>query len=336
MKKTAASMVCICAALASSVVLTTEVNSANCSFEAATLSSVTAQSSISISSGMKFISVDNPTPFITGMRIRVMTGDSLATTKFVEGHVGAIRDCVIGMYVDYANGRGSLKNARFSITGVKGLRGPAGARGSTGMLGPMGLTGPAGPTGPMGLTGAIGPQGVQGIQGPAGTQGISGINGTDGFVPSFGSFYDTTTQTMTTVNTPKAMTLNETTNGVNGVTSSGVSVVNQSQITVTQTGVYNIQFSAQLAKTDGGNDTMDIWLRVNNVDVPWTNTEVTISSTQRLVASWNFMISIDSGQFFQLMYSSSDINTRILAEPEKTGPNRPGIPSVIVTIQQVQ
>ena len=342
MKKTAVSMVCICAALASSVVLTTEVNSANCSFETAALSSITAQSSISISSGMKFISVDNPTPFITGMRLRAMTGDSLATSKFVEGQVGAIRDCVIGMYVDYAQGQGALKNARFSTTGVRGLRGLTGDRGNQGPRGVAGVTGPmgvAGPVGPIGPQGVQGVQGIQGVQGSAGTNGTNGINGNDGangFIPSFGSFYDTTTQRVTFANTPKAMTLNEITNGVNGVALSGVSVVNQSQITVTQTGVYNIQFSAQLAKTDQGNDTMDIWLRVNNVDVPWTNTEVTISSTQRLVASWNFMISMNSGQYFELMYSSADINSQILAVPAQTGPVRPGIPSVIVTIQQVQ
>lgn len=256
-----------------------------------------------------------------------MTGNSLSTSKFVEGQVGAIRDCVIGMYVDYAYGRGSLRNAQFSIAGVKGLRGPTGVRGDQGFQGAQGI---------QGIQGLQGSQGVQGLQGPTGTQGMSGTNGIDGFIPSFGTFYDTTTQALTTVNTPKAMTLNETINGVNGVVSSGVSVVNQSQITVTRSGVYNIQFSAQLAKTDGGNDTMEIWLRVNNVDVPWTNTEVTISSTQRLVAAWNFMIHMDSDQYFQLMYSSSDINTKILAIPEKTGPTRPGIPSVIVTVQQVQ
>lgn len=339
MKKTAVALLSICTTFSCSAILTGNAHSVTCSFDTTALASVTAQSSISISLGMKFIAVDNPTPFISGMRLRAMTGDSLATTKFVEGHVGAIRDCVIGMYVDYANGRGSLKNARFSITGVKGLRGPAGVRGDqglrgiTGLAGPMGAIGPAGPSGPQGVQGV---QGIQGVQGPAGTPGTNGTNGIDGLIPSFGSFYDTTTQSTDSINTPKAMTFNQVTSGVNGVTASNVSIESGSRITVARSGTYNIQFSAQLAKTDQGNDTMDIWLRVNGVDVPWSDTEVTISSTQRLVASWNFMIDLTAGQYAQLMYTSADINSQILAVPAQTAPVRPGIPSVIITVQQVQ
>lgn len=275
---------------------------------------------------MKYVTVDNPTPFITGMRIRAMTGSGLSTTKYAEGLVGAVRDCVVGIYIDTSSGNGSLKNARFSTAGIVGRRGASGARGARGLQGP---------TGPQGVQGAQGIQGITGVQGVIGTQGIPGTNGTDGFIPAFGSFYDTTTQAIDSASTPKAMTFNQITPRVNGVVADGVSVSSLSHVTVATTGTYNIQFSAQLAKTDGGNDTMDIWLRVDNIDVPWSNTEVTISSTQRLVASWNFMIFLEAGHYFELMYSSADINTRILAESALTGPVRPGIPSVILTVQQV-
>jgi hypothetical protein len=303
------------------------VQSATCSFDSTPLTAVTAISTISLSNGMKYVTVDNPTPFITGMRIRAMTGSGLSTTKFAEGLVGAIRDCVVGIYIDASQGKGSLKNARFSTTGIVGLRGTTGTRGPRGF---QGLTGPQGLQGPQGV------QGVQGFQGISGLQGIPGRNGSDGFIPSFGSFYDTTTQAIDIVNTPQAITFNQTAPGVNGVVADGVSVSSDSRISVSRTGTYNIQFSAQLAKTDGGNDTMDIWLRVNNVDVAWTNTEVTISSTQRLVAAWNFMIALEAGNYFELMYSSADIRTEILAKPAQTGPTRPGIPSVILTVQQVR
>lgn len=316
--------------LSGSFFLSSSANSANCSFETTTLGAVTATSSIPLSKGMKYIAVDNPTPFITGMRIRALTGNSLASTKFAEGQIGAIRDCVIGLNVDNVRGTGALKNARFSVAGIVGSRGATGPKGSQGL---QGLQGPQGPQGPQGFQGLQGIQGLQGVQGP---QGVAGANGTNGFVPFFGSFYDTTTQVLNAINTPKAMTFNEITSGVNGVIANGVSVVANSRVTVATDGVYNIQFSAQLSKTDPGNDTMDIWLRVDGADVPWTNTEVTISTTQRLVAAWNFMISMNAGQYFELMYSSSDINTRIIAELPQTGPIRPGIPSVIVTVTQVQ
>jgi hypothetical protein len=261
---------------------------------------------------MKFIDVDNPRPFITGMRIRAMTGTNTRSTAYVEGLVGRISECTIALLVDVHRGEGSLKSARFSVAGITGLRG------STGPLGPQGLTG------------------ATGLPGANGSNGVDGRNGVDGFIPHFGSFYDTTTQTITSINTPKEMTFNQVTPGVNGVTADGVSVISASRVTVSSTGTYNVQFSAQLAKTDAGNDTMDIWLRIDGVDVPWSNTEITIPSSQRQVAAWNFVFDLSAGQYFELMYSSADINSRILAAPAQTNPTRPGIPSVILTVTQVR
>jgi hypothetical protein len=131
------------------------------------------------------------------------------------------------------------------------------------------------------------------------------------------------------------MTFNQVSPGVNGVIANGVSIVSGSRVTVATSGTYNIQFSAQLAKTDAGNDTMDIWLRIDGSDADWTNTEVTITASQRAVAAWNFMIDLNAGQYVELMYSSADINTQILAAAPQTGPVRPGIPSVILTVQRV-
>lgn len=301
--------------------------SATCEYSTVSLSDVTATSHISISSGMKYISVDNPTPFISGMRVRAMTGTSVSSARYVEGLVGSVIDCRVGLLVDVNVGIGSLRNARFSVAGVIG---PRGATGATGTRGPRGYTGATGIVGP------TGPQGIMGTAGTSGPQGIPGVNGTNGLVPKYGSFYDTTTQTVDAINTPKAMTFNEITPGVNGVSANGVSIVSNSQVTVSTTGVYNIQFSAQLAKTDQGNDTMDIWLRIDESDVSWSDTEITIPSSQRQVAAWNFVVELSAGQHFQLMYSSADINSRILAVPPQTGPIRPGIPSVILTVTQMQ
>lgn len=115
----------------------------------------------------------------------------------------------------------------------------------------------------------------------------------------------------------------------------GVSVVGGSQVYVEKTGVYNIQFSAQVAKADAGIDTMDIWLSVDGTAVPWSNTSITIDTAKRYVAAWNFMAELTAGQYFQLMYSTADIQMSLLAVPPQTGPTRPGIPSVILTVTQV-
>lgn len=72
------------------------------------------------------------------------------------------------------------------------------------------------------------------------------------------------------------MTFNEVTDGLNGVIANGVSVVSGSRITLANAGIYNIQFSAQIDKSDAGNDDIDIWLAKNGANVSWTNTSQTL------------------------------------------------------------
>jgi hypothetical protein len=114
-----------------------------------------------------------------------------------------------------------------------------------------------------------------------------------------------------------------------------ITVVAGSKITVTNTGIYNIQFSAQLDKTDSGTDDVDIWLRIDGVDVPWSNTRVTMTNNNtKLVAAWNWMMPMNAGQYAQLMWSSADTSMRLFAQLAQTGPTRPAIPSLIVTVQR--
>ena len=274
--------------------------------------------------GLKFFPVSNQSPFVTGMRIRVVVGRNTQTTRFVEGRVGSISNCNIALLVDRTSGTGTMLNARFAVAGEIGAQGPAGAAGITGA------------TGPSGAQGIQGPQGIQGIPGANGFNGANGQNGINGLVPAYGSFRDTTTQQIDSVNTPKAMTFNQITPGVNGVSASGVSVEFGSHIVVARTGTYNIQFSAQLTKTDSGNDIMDIWLRRNGSDVPLSNSEITITASLRQVATSNYIIDLAAGDYVQLMYSSADIATRILAIAPQTNPVRPAGPSIAVAITQVQ
>jgi Collagen triple helix repeat (20 copies) len=299
-------------------------SSATCLRTATPLTAAIATGPIPISMGLKFFPVSNQSPFVTGMRIRVVVGRNTKTTRFVEGRVGSISNCNIALLVDRISGTGTMLNARFAVAGEIGAQGPAGTAGITGA------------TGPSGAQGIQGPQGIQGIPGTNGFNGANGQNGINGLVPAYGSFRDTTTQQIDAVNTPKAMTFNQITPGVNGVSASGVSVEFGSHIVVARTGTYNIQFSAQLTKTDSGNDIMDIWLRQNGSDVPLSNSEITITASLRQVATSNYIIDLAAGDYVQLMYSSADIATRILAIAPQTNPVRPAGPSIAVAITQVQ
>ena len=150
---------------------------------------------------------------------------------------------------------------------------------------------------------------------------------------SYGSFYDTTTQLNPVANIPRSMSLN-TTDITNGVSVSGSSSPFNTYLKIENAGVYNIQFSAQLIKTDSGTDYVDIWLRRNGVDLLDSATNVTlIGNNDRQVAAWNWFATAGAGDYYQIMWASADTNTQLLAE-SATGVH-PGIPSVIVTANRI-
>lgn len=145
--------------------------------------------------------------------------------------------------------------------------------------------------------------------------------------PDYGSFYDDATQTLTAINTPTAMKFMHTAEAHN------VSIVDNTKIKVAYGGVYNIQFSAQLDKTDSGEDHVDIWLRKNGTDVPWSDTRMTLPKNDaKLVAAWNFVITLADNDYTELIWMSDDIAMRLYAEPAQVSPPHPGIPSVILTV----
>lgn len=148
--------------------------------------------------------------------------------------------------------------------------------------------------------------------------------------PDYGSFFDTEIQTNPVINTPMAMKLRNTAEAHN------VSIVDNTKIKVAYGGVYNLQFSAQLDKTDSGEDHVDIWFRKNGSDVVWSDTRMTLPKNDaKLVAAWNFVLTMADNDYVEIMWLSDDINMRLYAETAHTSPAHPGIPSVIATITRV-
>jgi hypothetical protein len=149
------------------------------------------------------------------------------------------------------------------------------------------------------------------------------------FNNSYGNFYDTSIQTNPTASTPNKMLFDST------AFSNYVNVTN-GDVTVDYDGLYNIQFSAQLDKTDGGADDIDIWLRYNGVDVDWSNTRIELKGNNaKQVAAWNFYQPMTASSYFNIMWSSADTDVRIYSEGTQQNPTRPAIPSVILTVDKI-
>ena len=143
----------------------------------------------------------------------------------------------------------------------------------------------------------------------------------------YGSFYDTTTQTAAVANTAYPMTFN-TTDLSNGVRLRSPST---SEVEVDSEGVYDIQFSAQLDNTSGGNHQAYIWLRVNGVDVANSASEVRLKGNDgELVAAWNWFYQFKARDYFQIMWSAVD--TAVQLKAVAAAAPVPAIPSVILTV----
>jgi hypothetical protein len=155
------------------------------------------------------------------------------------------------------------------------------------------------------------------------------------FAPNdYGSFFDNTTQTVAS-GSIAAMRYNNTVNSNNvSIELDGSS--NATEITFTNAGVYNIQFSAQIYRASGGSEKkVSIWLRVNGVDVPNSATHVTLKATANYaVASWNFFQEVTNGQYAQIMWSQDD-TISLLAEVADVVLPHPAVPSVILTVNRV-
>ena len=146
-----------------------------------------------------------------------------------------------------------------------------------------------------------------------------------------GTFYDTSTQTVVT-GASASITLNT------PVINDGITVVSNSRLTVTKTGTYNLQFSAQVQTTVGGSPDVHIWLRKNGSNVIYSNTGISIQNqNQKYVAAWNFVETLNAGEYLELVwYVNGGASAQLVAEPAGPANGGVGIPSVIVTMTQIK
>lgn len=146
-----------------------------------------------------------------------------------------------------------------------------------------------------------------------------------------GSFHSEVTQYALSANTALVMsaaTVNY---------AEGVSIDSLGRITVASGGTYNLQFSSVFEKIQGGSiEYVSVWVRKNNNNVPWSNTDISMANNNELiVASWNFLLELNGGDYVELMWSSTSSQMEMVAIPTQSNPTRPGTPSVIITLTQV-
>ena len=110
-----------------------------------------------------------------------------------------------------------------------------------------------------------------------------------------------------------------------------------SQIVVSNTGIYNLQFSSQMDKSDAGVDYVNFWLRKNGTDITASSGVISLqgNSPAYMMAAWNYLIELIAGDIIELYWASADINMSILSETAQTSPfAHPAVQSTILSITQ--
>jgi hypothetical protein len=151
----------------------------------------------------------------------------------------------------------------------------------------------------------------------------------------YGAFQDSTDQVAANTTTAYAVTF-DTTDFSNGVTLS-----NSSRLNVSQSGLYNVQFSIQFTNTTNSSQDVDVWFRKNGTNIDKSNSRFGFSPRKgagdpfHTIAAINYFVSLNANDYVEIMWRTTDVGVSIEQYPAGTSPTRPAVPSAIVTLSFV-
>lgn len=150
---------------------------------------------------------------------------------------------------------------------------------------------------------------------------------------NYASFYDTGDQTGL-AGTELTMSANTSDSWNTGITLSA-----NTRFVIQNPGVYSLAFSAQMVKTGGNTAThAHIWFYQNGLDVPNSASQIGFpSNSVYIVSAWNFFFSTTTpNEYVELKWEiNSNVDNQLLVKSQPAAGNVPAIPSLIVTINQV-
>ena len=151
----------------------------------------------------------------------------------------------------------------------------------------------------------------------------------------YGAFQDSTDQVAANTTTAYAITF-DTTDFSNGVTLS-----NSSRLNVSQSGIYNVQFSIQFTNTTNASQDVDVWFRKNGTNIDKSNSRFGFAPRKgagdpfHTIAAINYFVSLNANDYVEIMWRTTDVGVSIEQYPAGTSPTRPAVPSAIVTLSFV-
>jgi hypothetical protein len=120
----------------------------------------------------------------------------------------------------------------------------------------------------------------------------------------------------------------------------GITVQDNVRVVFSESGLYNIQFSAQLHNTGSQEHDISIWLARDGVAEPDSCTDITVPARHgsfegAAVAAWNFFYRANVNEYFRILWSTPHADVYIAGIPARVAPVRPATPSIILTVNKV-
>lgn len=157
---------------------------------------------------------------------------------------------------------------------------------------------------------------------------------------NYGAWHDLSTQTATVASTIYPVQIGgvldyvsnfSIVTGVNGPT----------QITATNAGLYNFQYSLQLSNPTASISDTTVWWRQNGVDLVNTSSTIGIQAKHGsidglVILSMNVFLQLAAGDNVEMYWQSDIAGCQIVTLPAGTSPVNPVSPGVIVTVMEVK
>ena len=165
------------------------------------------------------------------------------------------------------------------------------------------------------------------------TSAILGVVGMTSFSAPYGSFIDTST-VAAVPNVSTAVLLN----GVNTNSSQVYIGTPTSRIYITNSGIYNYQYSLQLTNSAAQIHPLTVWIRQNGVDVPNSSSAVNLpvkrgSINSETILAINYLIRVQAGDYIELMWLADDAAVSLSTIPASVvAPIYPVAPAAIITV----
>jgi hypothetical protein len=158
---------------------------------------------------------------------------------------------------------------------------------------------------------------------------LFGPRGTRFMYAPLGAFQSTVDQTAAAANTAYAMTLNTTDYA------SGVSVASNSRITVTDAGIFNLQWSGQFENPDTQDHDVRVWLKINGTVVTGSTGFFAVPSKHGSVnghtlVGWNYFLSLNANDYVELWWETD--STQVSIQAYAAAGNYPSTASLIATM----